>query len=135
MKRAINQLILAFYACGTLCLPKGDFAVLKNLPEMFSHCKATEDRDLSVFEFLTEHVLPIGFLFEGVEHEPEEDGDKPHEPIQTISCEPNHACVISQFSFSISQIYPKDLKLEPYPFDSYIPSGYFSKIFRPPILA
>jgi len=43
----------------------GDFAMLKDLPEMFRHCKATEDRDLNVFEFLTEHVSPIGQLIEG----------------------------------------------------------------------
>ena len=98
-------MVLAFYTFGTLCLPMGDFAMLKDLPEMFRHCKATEDKDLNVFEFLTEHVSPIGQLIEGAEHEAEEDGDKPHEPIQSINCGQITVFVISQFAFSITQFY------------------------------
>ena len=113
----------------------GDFAMLKDLPEMFRHCKATEDKDLNVFEFLTEHVSPIGQLIEGAEHEQEEDGDKPHEPIQSINCGQTIAFVISQFAFSITQFYHIDVKQHPIHNDTFFPSDYISKIFRPPIVA
>lgn len=113
----------------------GDFAMLKDLPEMFRHCKATEDRDLNVFEFLTEHVSPIGQLIEGAEHEAEEDGDKPHEPIQSINCGQITVFVISQFAFSITQFYHTNLKQHPIHNDTFFASDYISKIFHPPIVA
>jgi hypothetical protein len=113
----------------------GDFAMLKDLSEMFRHCKATEDKDLNVFEFLTEHVSPIGQLIEGAEHEPEEDGDKPHEPIQSINCGQTIAFVISQFAFSITQFYHIDIKQHHIHNDTFFASDYISKIFRPPIVA
>jgi hypothetical protein len=113
----------------------GDFAMLKDLPEMYRHCKATEDKDLNVFEFLTEHVSPIGQLMEGTEHESEEDGDKPHEPIQSISCGQTIDFVVSQFSFSITQFFRIDVKVHPIHNDTFFASDYISKIFRPPIVA
>ncbi|MBL7800988.1 MAG: hypothetical protein JNL95_09720 [Chitinophagales bacterium] len=134
MKRAINILVLAFYTIGTLCLPMGNFAMLKDLPEMYRHCKATEDRDLNVFEFITEHVSPIGQLIEGAEHESEEDGDKPHEPIQSINTGQTIAFFINQFSFSITPIYHIEVKKQPTQKDTFFASDYISKIFRPPIV-
>ena len=113
----------------------GDFGMLKDLPEMFRHCKATEDRDLNVFEFLTEHVSPIGQLIEGAEHEAEEDGDKPHEPIQSIHCGQTIAFVISQFAFSISRFYHIDIIQHVIHNDRFFASAYICKIFRPPIVA
>lgn len=113
----------------------GDFAMLKDLPEMFRHCKATEDRDLNIFEFLTEHVSPIGQLIESVEHEPEEDGDKRHEPIQSIHCGQTIVFIISQSAFTVTQFYRIDAKQHPIHNDTFFASDYVSKIFRPPIVA
>jgi len=116
-------------------LPMGDFAMLKYLPEMFRHCKAKEDKDLNFFEFLTEHVSPIGQLIEGAEHEPEVDGEKRHEPIQSINCGQTIAFVISEFAFSITQFYHIDVKQHLIHKDTFFASEYISKIFRPPIVA
>jgi hypothetical protein len=113
----------------------GDFAVLKDLPEMFRHCKATEDRDLDVFEFFTEHVFPIGQLIEGTEHEPEEDGDKPHTPIHDINFGQITATVVSKFAFSTMRFYHMDVNEHSIHQDTFFASDYISKIFRPPIFA
>lgn len=104
---------------------------------MYQHCKATEDCDLDVFEFLAEHVSPFGQLIEGVEHETgaEEDGDKPHQPNQSISCGQTAAFVIAPFAFPVNQFRPIEAQKHPVNHDTFVPSDYISKIFRPPIAA
>lgn len=134
MKRTINLFLLAFYTFGTLFLPMGDFSLLKDLPEMYRHCKAKEDKDLNIFEFLTEHVSPIGQLIESVEHETEEDGDKPHEPIQSVNYGQVSVFVLTQFAFSVKQIYHIPAKEHAIQNDTFFASDYISKIFRPPIV-
>lgn len=134
LKRAFNIFILAFYTFGTLYFPMGNFAMLKDLPEMYRDCKTTEDNDLTIFEFLTEHVSPIGQFIENVEHEPEEQGDKPHEPFQNITCEHTNIFVIYQFAFSMTQIYQIEVKQHPIHNDVFFASDHISKIFRPPIV-
>ena len=134
LKKSVNILLLALYTLGTFCLPMGDFSMLKDLPEMYRHCKATEDKDLNVLEFLTEHVSPIGQLMEEVEHEKEEDGDKPREPIQSPNCKQITTFFITQFAFPITQSY--HIKVNHLtPTDTFFTSNYISKIFRPPIVA
>ena len=128
-------MILAFYTLETLCLPMGDFSMLKDLPEMFRHCKATEDSDLNVFEFLIEHVSPIGELIEGTEHGPEEDGDKPHQAIQSINSGHSIVFVIPYFAFSIKKYYPIVVKQPALHNDTLFTSSYIFKIFHPPIVA
>ncbi len=83
MKLVIISFWLFIYSFGIVCLPLGDFSLLKDLPAMYQHCKATEDPGLGVLEFLVEHVSGVGQIMEGIEHENEldEDGDKPHAPI------------------------------------------------------
>lgn len=134
LKKAVSLFLLAFYTFGTFFLPMGDFAVLKDLPEMFRHCKATEDRDLNVLEFMAEHVTPIGQLIEAAEHESEEDGDKPHEPIQSLNCGQFSAFMTTSFAFTITRFHPIEVKYTMQN-DTFFPADYISKIFRPPIVA
>ena len=70
--------LLLYFVCGTLLLPQGDFAALPDLPRMYAHCKATEDRDLTIPDFIEEHLFMMDDLM-GEQPEPE---DKPHQPVQ-----------------------------------------------------
>lgn len=53
-----------------------DFSMIKDLPEMYKHCKATEDPDLTLLDFFTEHLVDFDKIFENEEHE---KGEKPHQ--------------------------------------------------------
>ncbi len=103
---------------------------------MFQHCKATEDRDLNVVEFLVEHVSGIGQLIEETEHEfeEEEEGDKPHAPVQ-FHFEQQQQIICFHQSIKVPSIKPTlALSLNTVSTDEAHISDYISKIFRPPIV-
>ena len=109
----------------------GDFSMLNELPEMYSHCKATEDKDMTPLDFITDHLVNIDGLFDKHENG---DKQKPHSPIQNH----HHGITIVSFinycSFSITPI----LSAEVEPLISLInfsPSEIISKLLRPPIMA
>lgn len=111
----------------------GDFACMKDLPEAFRQCKATEDKDLNVLEFFTEHVSVIGQVLEGMEHETEEDGDKPHTPAPSIHSGQTIAFAITLIAFTIAPYYQvKELQIPIYR-NTLLPSDFISKVFRPPM--
>jgi hypothetical protein len=135
MKAAALLLLLSFYMCGTLLLPLGDFSALTDVRSMYEHCKATEDNDLDVFEFATEHLSGVGQLLAGLEHEDDrdEDGDKPHAPVQfhfqwqVIYCNLQPATLpLLKPTCNMQQAMPVCNR-------AYV-ACYVSEIFRPPIM-
>ncbi len=68
---------LVYYGLGVLLLPGGDFRTLADLPEMYALCKATEDHDMTLVDFITDHLLPLDSL---VDHHPPGDAQRPHAP-------------------------------------------------------
>ena len=107
----------------------GDFSVLQDIPEMYRHCKATEDKDMTPIDFITDHLVNIDGLFDKHDNG---DEQKPHEPNQTEHQWHPTVFFITHFSFNIKQVIP--VQLNPViPSDNFLPSDYISKIFRPPI--
>ena len=134
MKSLFSLSILTYYLLGTLCLPLGDFATLPDLPQMFHHCRATEDADLSVSEFFLEHLSGLGGLIEGIEHEEEEDepDDRPHAPFQFHFQYQVIAYTVSHLPVLIAKPFPLKTLTAPVCNDLYLAS-YISSLFRPPI--
>ncbi len=130
MKVAVTILFLLYYLFGSIVLPLGDFSTVADLPDMYHHCKATEDIDLTAMDFVTDHLLNIDGLFDQHDHH---DRQKPHKPFH------------SQFQHHSFQIVHKN-KIEEYKlmreFDEHIKhqsmysSNYsyltISSIFHPP---
>jgi hypothetical protein len=52
MLKLIGIIFFSFYFFGNILLPLGDFSILPDLPKMYAHCKATEDKDLTLIEFV-----------------------------------------------------------------------------------
>jgi len=129
--KALTILFLTFYSLGTMFLPLGDFATLQDIPKMYKHCKATEDKDMTVFDFVTDHLINIDGVFDKHNNG---DEQKPHTPIQN-----QHVAqvitflAVSVFTFKAKPIYPAEKKLFPIQSDKKYLSDYISKIFRPPI--
>lgn len=130
MTRLTSILLLIYYFFGTFCLPQGDFSAIADLPKMYQHCKATEDKDMRPLDFLTDHLINIDGLFD--KHE-KGDEQKPHSPIQFRHSLAQIVFVTQQFKISFSK--PLALKRN---FPSYTNRFYFSDyssfVFRPPIV-
>jgi hypothetical protein len=58
-------------------LPEGDFSLLSQLPALYQHCKVTEDADMDLVDFITDHLINIDCIFD--KHLPGDD-QKPHQP-------------------------------------------------------
>ncbi len=132
MIKAINIFLLAFYSFGTFCLPMGDFSSLQDLPEMYQHCKATEDKDMTPLDFLTDHLINIDGLFDKHKNG---DEQKPHAPIQYRHISQlvvfQLPTIISLKTANISFVEQSHL----YHSDNFVKSDYITKVFRPPIVA
>ncbi len=133
MLKTLKILFLSFYTLGTFCLPMGNFSVLTDLPEMYSHCKAQEDKDMTPFDFVTDHLLNFDGIFDKHDNG---DEQKPHTPLQTQ----NHIQItlyqfISPFTLkttTFKNIEPKEII---YTSENLLVSNYTSKVFHPPITA
>ena len=76
LKKAVVIFLTLYYSFAIVFFPMCDFSMVKELPKMYQHCKETEDPNLSVLDFFTEHLIDIDEIFEG--HE-EEKSEKPHQ--------------------------------------------------------
>ncbi len=100
---------------------------------MYSHCRAQEDKDLTPFDFVTDHLLNFDGMFD--KHD-KGDEQKPHTPLQTQ----NHSQItlfqfISPFNFkttTFQNIEPKEII---YSSENLLASNFTSKVFHPPIIA
>ena len=132
MIKAINIFLLAFYSFGILCLPMGDFSALQDLPEMYQHCQATEHKDMTPLDFVTDHLINIDGLFDKHSNG---DEQKPHSPIQNRHISQILAFQFpTAFNFKAANIF-FEKKLHLFHSENFIKSEYISKIFRPPIVA
>jgi hypothetical protein len=131
LKKTIHLFILIFYTFGTFCLPMGDFAMIKDLPQMYRHCKATEDKDLTPIDFITDHLINIDGIFDKHENG---DEQKPHSPIQIQHHGQTIIYFVTYFSFSSSNFYPIEIKTSFYS-EKIVSSDFFGKILRPPIFS
>ena len=130
MKRSAALGILTYFLFGTFCLPMGDFECLKDLPSMYRHCKSTEDKDMTPFDFITDHLVNIDGIFDKHNHG---DQQKPHQPFHF----PQQTHVINFVAFiSTIQISTHVIPLNNrfISRQNFIASNYKTKIFHPPIV-
>ena len=74
MKKIVVILLLSFYCTGSLFLPRGNFAYIEQIPQLYSDfCTANNNTDF--FEFLEEQFFEFE-IFEGAD-EPYEKENKP----------------------------------------------------------
>ena len=77
LDRAIPLFMLLYYTGGALLLPGGNFSVLREIPAMYAHCKATEDKDLTPLDFITDHLTCFDAL---TDTHPPGDEQRSHTP-------------------------------------------------------
>ena len=130
MRQITAILILFYFAFGTFCLPQSDFSAVAELPDMYHHCKATEDKDMTPLDFITDHLINIDCLFDNHDNG---DQQKPHAPFTFHHVTQQIFFTYFQFQLSfINNIELFNTKL--YYTDGFLPSEFISKVFRPPIV-
>ena len=75
MNKLLSILFIYFYSVGTILLPLGDFYSVETLPKMYQHCKKTEDKDMTLIDFITDHLLNLDSIFD---KHTNGDNQKPH---------------------------------------------------------
>lgn len=103
----------------------GDFAVLPNLPDIYRNCKANEDKDMTAFDFVKDHLINIDGIFDKHNHG---DEQKPHQPIQRQHHTQPNICVVTHYKRLIIPIYSIELNVV----DSN--EQIFSTLFTIPVL-
>lgn len=133
LKKTFVIFFTVYYSLGILFLPMGNFSTLSDLPEMYNHCKANEDKDMTPLDFITDHLLNIDGLFDKHDNG---DEQKPHSPIhihhqaQIVAFQP-----FTSFEFENKNAHYSEPTLLSFQSDNLIKSDYISKVFRPPIVA
>jgi len=132
LKRLTAIALLFYYAIGTLCLPMGDFSILPTLPEMYQHCKATEDSDMTPLDFVTDHLINVDGIFDNHDNG---DDQKPHQPFhyQNLTLQ-LFTPIVPEFSIPNKTLVFTDKKSIIASTDVNFTSDYTSEKFRPPIV-
>lgn len=131
MKFALG-IFLVYWVGGMLLLPNMDFSALQDFSGQNRHCKETEDKDMTVLYFITDHLINIDSIFDKHPNGDEQKLQKSFHYTQNSSI--LNYTNISRFSTVIIKPFPA---LIINPFGLLLSSPYmfnfFSSIFRPPI--
>lgn len=127
--RVSATLLLVYFFAGTLFLPQGNFSALEDIPAMYHHCKATEDKDMTPIDFITDHLINIDGLFDKHDNG---DEQKPHTPIQLHHLFAQTIFVIQQFKISFQSPTTKKDQSLIYQEQFYL-ADFSPFVFRPPI--
>jgi hypothetical protein len=109
-----------------------NFSVLPDLPEMYNDCRLHEDKDMTMVDFFTDHLLNFDGVFDKHENG---DEQKPHTPSHK-----NHISQIILYSNINPYCFKKSIVIFfenrkiIFVTNTKIVSNFTSKIFRPPIL-
>lgn len=76
LKKITILFLLSYYSLGIVLFPMCDFSTIQDFPKIYQHCKTTEDPNLSIIDFFTEHVVDFDKFLE--EKEPNSK-EKPHQ--------------------------------------------------------
>jgi|GEM_PF-2100480 len=126
--RSLSTLALIYYAFGAFVL-HGDFNILGRISSMYAHCKATEDKDLQWFDFITDHLVCFDAL---VDDHPPSDEQRPHRPLPTKVCSTTNPMFVNEpLRGSPQMVAPVKERNFPQEVDLYHHIA-LDTVFRPP---
>jgi hypothetical protein len=76
LKKISILFLLSYYSLGIVFFPMCDFSVIQDFPKNYQHCKTTEDPNLTVIDFFTEHLIDFDKILDEKENDRNE---KPHQ--------------------------------------------------------
>ena len=132
MKKQIFIVFSFFYVLGTFFLQQSDFSAIADLPEMYRHCKTTEDKDMTLVDFVTDHLVNIDSFFD---KHLKGDEQKPHLP-KHIHHYTVQTCFIQNYEvFKPLNLYSEFFEVTKLKYsDDFYTSDYSKSLLRPPIV-
>ena len=97
---------------------------------MYNHCKITEDKDMTLLDFVTDHLINIDRIFD--RHD-KGDHQKPHAPVQFHQTVSATNCIVYYHKLIANPIVTVNCRYTDY-YKMIEISDYTSSILRPPIL-
>ncbi len=122
---------LVYWCFGMFISPEGDFSAVSDIPQQYKHCKETEDKDLTVIDFITDHLINVDCLFD--EHK-NGDEQKPHKSFQYSQHSIISIFVITKrIIFNNQTVITTTKNIFGFPSSTSYSFKLFSSIFRPPV--
>jgi hypothetical protein len=115
---------------GTFILPLGNFSILVDLPDMYSHCKTFEDKDLTPIDFITDHLICLDSL---IDSHANGDEQKPHQPLPKIANSIQQPLFLNFISVE-SRYNINDIVVNYGYIEQKHPQSFFKPIFHPPVV-
>ena len=128
MRRPTCILVFLYFLTSTVCVAEADFSLLAQLPAICRNCKAIEDQDVDLIDFMTDHLINIDGIFD--KHLPG-DNQKAHQPFQFHNLQHANAFIDAALQTNIAGpvFQLNNFKL---PVNKSIHSSYIAYIFHPP---
>jgi hypothetical protein len=125
-------IFLCYWGFGILLLPMGDFSALKDLREQYIHCKETEDKDMTLVDFITDHLINIDGLFDKHDNG---DKQKPHSPTHFANHHVGIAIALNQKIIIVAPLAFFEVKaIFNYEKNNNYSYNYSTPIFHPPLV-
>lgn len=90
-----------YYLIGNCIFLFGDFSKLTGLRTMYNHCNTTEDKDMTAFDFVTDHLVDIDCIFDSHEN----DEQKPHSPLAQDFSNITHQVIHEYLPFKVNPTF------------------------------
>lgn len=124
------RILFLIYLSAVFFLPNNLSSTIFNLPDMYFHCKTTEDKDMALFDFITDHLINIDCVFDSHNSG---DEQKPHCPVQINHYQIQTIFIVQRIKASIIEPVICSNKVQ-YFYNKLYFFDYKPKIIRPPII-
>ncbi len=130
--KVLFTLFIIYWSFGMFILPEGNFSALSDIPAQYQHCKETEDKDLTVFNFITDHLINVDCLFDA--HD-QGDEQKPHKPFPYNQHSITGIFLITKrITFVQKAVAIPTKNVFDFPTATNYSFNFLSSIFRPPVV-
>ena len=131
MKKIAHIILAIHFILGAIILPWSNFDLLIQIPDLYDNCKATEDADMTPFDFITDHLINIDCIFDSHLNG---DHQKPHKPFN-FHFQNNNLQLFSQNTFiKIANYITDEIQIDCPISKNYYQSPFLSSVFHPPAI-
>jgi hypothetical protein len=127
MYKIICIILSTHFLFGAIALLQSNFDFIVQLPQMYNHCKSTEDKDMNFFDFITDHLINLDCIFDKHENG---DHQKPHQPFNFHF--QNLIQLFISYSFTLIKINVSIKKKLTFVVKNLYQSPFLGSVFHPP---
>ena len=131
MRKLVYLLFSTYFVAGMLVLQKSDLFIPHDLPDIYGHCKALENLEITPLDFITDQLLDLDNIFDLNNCN---DPQKPHQTPQVNHETCNDIFLVTEISlvFHKPMLPEQNISVRSTDFN---PDGFIGNIFHPPIFS